>query len=423
MLVRAEEQGLVLDLQGAIDRALAQRPAVKAAAARVAVAAVAEDVARTQYRPQVVFDTQVTHLFRGAREILTAADSAAVTRRTRDFYAASLTLGVPMVREGNVVTATLPSERRAAAELRATEFAQQHTHQDVILDASLAFFEALLQTRRVEVAASQVQATEQLYAVARQSFQLGLITRSDLLSAEVALAKSAAESTAARNDLAASLAVLAGKIGLELTTPIRVVAPSFSPSPLPPLAELLKTATQQNPQIAAQQSQIERATAELRREKSGRYPELTFFTRYQIIDNFDFSLNFEELSTSLRLNWRLFDFGATTARINQRLQDVAVATADLDVVKGSVTEEVVQQYTQVLNAEARIPPAQKQVEQTQEALRLAQARFRQNLAPQSEVLERQAQLTEAQKGLLSAQYDLQVNYARLRRSLSGDWYR
>src|SRR5262249_50505213 len=105
----------------------------------------------------------------------------------------------------------------------------------------------------------------------------------------------------------------------------------------------------------------------------------------------------------------------THGRIVQARAQLEQAELDQDDTRRGVELEVRQAYSDYLQALQLIEAQKKTVEETEESLRLAEARFRAGTGTQLDVLSAQTALTEARSNEIQALYEYNLANASLER--------
>ena len=117
-------------------------------------------------------------------------------------------------------------------------------------------------------------------------------------------------------------------------------------------------------------------------------------------------------------SWRVFDGGAAAARATQADRDQDIAASALARDRNQIRFEVEESYFSLEANLSNIDTARTALEQTREALRLAQRRFDAGVGDQLEVLTAQRELTEAQVNLLEAVLGYNRSLVNLERAVS-----
>jgi len=117
-----------------------------------------------------------------------------------------------------------------------------------------------------------------------------------------------------------------------------------------------------------------------------------------------------------RATWPLFDGLATKGKVSQARAQREQADLDFADARRAIELEVRQAYSDYLQSVELLEAQKKTVEQAEESLRLAEARFRAGTGTQLDVLSAQTALTDARSNEIQALYDYNVAVATLERA-------
>ena len=121
---------------------------------------------------------------------------------------------------------------------------------------------------------------------------------------------------------------------------------------------------------------------------AGTRPELQAYAGYGIERDFmsDDLLDYNDgWRAGLRLSWDFFDGSATRGRVRQTAADLRLARLDLDQARLNIDVEVRRAHASVVEATELVKATGKVVEQAEESLRMARARYNAGVATQLDV--------------------------------------
>lgn len=386
-----------LTLDDCLQRVREQNPDLLEAGSAPRLAASAVDAAKSAYRPRVQLNAGYTQQ-QAPQQVVIAGNRAA----TQDQGYAHLSLGVEQLlydfgRSSGAITA-------ASAASRAAEMSYRATEQNLLLQTIVAYYrlmslQALLQTARDEVTQTQAH-----LRIAEALFHQGVVTRNDLLQAEVRLAASqqrvmagvGAEENAwlELNYLTARPAEARGEL----------VAVSLPPQSLP---------SEYRPDLRAQSERVQSAAAAVEQVKGEFRPELYAHLGADYVDN----RHVQEqtiYAATLGLRMNLYDGGLRSARQTQaeeRLHQEKQHLANLHK-RASLDEQSASNDARV--AAQQIAVARTAIRQAEENLRINQSRYQEQIGTATDVLDAQTLLAQAKTDLARTQLDYQVAVARMR---------
>ncbi|WP_221030083.1 TolC family protein [Actomonas aquatica] len=297
---------------------------------------------------------------------------------------------------------------------------------DQLLQVRTSFYDVLLAREQIQVQEQNVQLLEEQLTTARNRFEAGAVSNFDVLRAEVELANAQPPLIRARNALRISIDQLRYYLGFDNPDRSQVAAiPEFlGKLDIEPvsfdLAAAIDTARANRPELVRLTKLVEARAAGVKIAQSDRLPDLSLVGGYQVRKN-PFSESFGDSyngwTIGLQSNWSIWDGRATRGRVEQALSQQKQAQLSLEDATLAVEVEARRAVSALNEATELADAAVKVVEQAEEALRLANARYGAGTATQLELLAAQVALTQARNNQLQANYSHNVAAAALRRAL------
>jgi len=292
----------------------------------------------------------------------------------------------------------------AGADLAAGE-------QDLSLKTIGAYFQVLEAEQLLESARQEVEQVEEHRRVAAALFEQGVVTRNDLLQAEVRLAASRQAQLLREGGLDNAWLGLNYLTGRPAGARAELAAQEVPEEPEEPADTLLD----RRPELLAQRQRLAAAEAGVEEGRSGYRPEIFARLGADYVENsFVKEQTIYRATLGLRVN--LFDGQATTSRLRQallvrdreqqRLRDLR-ARAELEYRQARIDARV---------ARRRIEVAETAIHQAEENLRINRDRYREQVGTATEVLDAQTLLTRSRTDLALARFDYQVAVARVQRA-------
>jgi outer membrane protein TolC len=280
------------------------------------------------------------------------------------------------------------------------------------------YLEARRQQALVNRALFEVEQRKQQLALAQGRYDVGAVTRSDVLlarlelnRAEVAVLQAEQRLEEARLGLRRLLGGALPDRPLELTTTFQVFQPGYD------IQDLVARALAEHPSLRETRAQQEADAAQLWMARSAYLPSLQL--RYSIqrtaADTFDFKFSeFSEQSVvGLVLNWQVF---GGFERYNQTSQaNAALQSARAEEVGRAlqVEQDVRTAHSRLLTAYASHQAAQLSVELAAEDLRLGEARYRTGTGSFVDLVDARTRSAVADVELISATYDFYLAVVQL----------
>jgi outer membrane protein TolC len=320
---------------------------------------------------------------------------------------------------------------RVSAALRAAKLSDQiaalgfqKAVANTILDVRKAFYQILLNKALAEVREQSVTLLEQQLLDAQSRYDVGAIPRFNVLRAEVELANAKPPLIRAQNDLRISKESLVKLLAIDSTTQTNDFTPINFDGKLVyehrawDLSTALQQGLERRPELLQAEQQIGVAKANVKVASSGYKPEASVFGNYGWHDNTfanDPDVTREGWTAGASVTWALFDGMLTRGKVSEARAQLEEANLDYADTRRQVELEVRQAYSDYLQTLELIEAQKKTVEEAEESLRLAEARFRAGTGTQLDVLSAQTALSDARSNQVQALHDYNVAIATLER--------
>ncbi|MFZ4602120.1 MAG: TolC family outer membrane protein [Caulobacterales bacterium] len=308
----------------------------------------------------------------------------------------------PLFTGGRLIAQT----RLAAASIELNQAALRATEQGVLLRAIAAYMDvrrdedsARIQANNAEVLARQLQA-------AKDRFEVGEITLTDVAQAEARLAGAEASLAAARSTLEASRATYQEVIG---KPPEALEAPPPAPELPAGLAEAVEQAIAANPDLAqlAQAEKIARETVRL--QVSTLLPQISVVGSYaRQNDQSTRGIEQDVSAATAQVSIPLFEAGFRRSTVRQAKQDLAQARAQTEAVRRQVISDVTAAWNDVKAAERVVAASREQQRAAALALEGTEQELQVGLRTTLDVLNAQQEVLNAQLSVARAERDAYV---------------
>jgi outer membrane protein TolC len=338
-----------------------------------------------------------------------------------DNWAVSITARQTLFAGGGV-TAAINSQKLA---MDAAVLALQAVINDALLDVRTRFYTVLVSREKIKVQEQNTELLQRQLQDVKNRFEAGTVSNFEVLRAEVSLANAQTPLITARNDYRLAIEELRLSLGFVTKTEANVTkVPEFLGSleftPVSfDLRSALVAAREHRPDLL-RLSKLESAAEQgVFVSRANYYPNLSLFGSYASVEA-PISVPRSQLNgwtVGLQSQWNIFDGRATAGRVAQSRSlleqaKLAVAEAQLSVdvdVRRAIS--TFQQATELAEASKKV------VEQAEEAVRLANARYNAGTATQLDVLTSQVDLTTARLNQLQAFYSYNVAVATTRKAM------
>ena len=295
-----------------------------------------------------------------------------------------------------------------------TEQSYRATVQAVIREAKKSFYLILLAQKLVEVNRQGLDVVRANYENVQAQYRNGTAAEFDLLRADVQLANTEPLLISAENNLSLAVNALKNLLAIPLEQEV-VLQGDFTFEELPQmmLEEAQKNAIAMNPsilQLAFQETLLEK---NIHIEQAGYFPTLSLFSGYtwQAQDNTYQFNNYnwaKTLNVGVSLSYPLFD----GRRAHERVQQAIIDREKVHYIRLKAEEglkiQIQSAELKIAEAKKRIAGQEKNIDQAQKAVHIAQTRYKNGVGTQLELLDAQVAMTRAQTNYAQAIYDYLV---------------
>ncbi|MDI1249555.1 MAG: TolC family protein [Lacunisphaera sp.] len=324
---------------------------------------------------------------------------------------------------GGAVSASVKAQQLS---LDAAILSFQAVINDALLDVRTRFYTVLLSREKIKVQEQNVELLQRQLQDVKNRFEAGTVSNFEVLRAEVALANAQPALITARNDYRLSIETLRQAIGYTTTSEPNVTKVpeflgtlEFTPASFD-LRSALATAREQRPDLQRLQKLTTAAEQGVIARRAGYYPNLALFGAYdwrKTAGSNNFPGERDGWTVGLSSSWDIFDGRATAGRVVQArsfLEQTKLALAESQLAVDVDVRRAISNFQQ---ANELAEASKKVVEQAEEAVRLANARFNAGTATQLDVLTSQVDLTTARLNQLQAYYTYNVAVATTRNAM------
>jgi len=287
--------------------------------------------------------------------------------------------------------------------------------QAVIRDTRKAYYQVLLAKKLVEVNRQGLEVIQANYNNVQAQYRVGAAAEYDLLRAEVQLANTEPLLISAENAYQLAVNALKNLLALPLDQPVAIEGEmTFAELPEDVAQQAEAQALATNPTIKQLTLQEQMLDRNIVIEKAGSYPTLYAIGSY-IWQSQDNSYKFDNynwantINAGVSLSYPLFDGFRTRSRVQQaKVERNKVHYTRLKVEEG-LKVQIQAGALRMVEARKRMSGQEKNIEQAQKAVRIAQTRFKSGVGTQLELLDAQVAMTRSQTNYAQALYDYLVS--------------
>ena len=281
------------------------------------------------------------------------------------------------------------------------------TEQDVLLNSATAYMDVIRDTAIVESRKSNIEFLENEVRAANDRFNVGEVTRTDILQAEARLATAQSQLNGAEANLTSSNAKFREVIGQD---PKNLAADTSIVRNIPTsLNNAIELARIDHPNIRQAEIGVVAAKASVDTATADLFPKLnanaSITSTFDHADNLGFQEENPRLSASfgVQLSIPIVSGGREYAEISEEKEKLKQAELNLATARQQIRTFVTQAWGQYVAASASIPAAEAGLEAEEKVLEGIKAAQELGQRTTREVLDQQRSLVEAQVNLIETQ--------------------
>jgi outer membrane protein TolC len=296
---------------------------------------------------------------------------------------------------------------------------------EALLQVRVGYYNVLLARERIQVQESNLELLQQQLKTSNDRFEAGTVSSFEKLRAEVAVANAKVPLITARNDFRLAIEFLRQALGFAVTSPdTSQKTPefegtlAFTPQTFD-LKAAFEAARANRPDLERIARLTDSQTEAVTVARSTFYPNVSAFGGYTLRKGG--SNNFGDSNqgwlAGVQGKWAIFDGRATAGRVAQAkssLEQVKLTYAEAQL---AVEVEVRRAYSRWQQATELAAASTRVIEQAEESLRLANARYLAGTATQLDVLAAQVDLTTARSNQIEAYFGYNVAVATMRKAM------
>ncbi|WP_379561454.1 TolC family outer membrane protein [Psychromarinibacter halotolerans] len=267
--------------------------------------------------------------------------------------------------------------------------------QQVLLGAVRAYMEVIRAARFVELRRNNVRVITSEVRAARQRFEVGEDTRTDVSQAEAALAAARAALAAAEGDYNVAREAYKAAVG---DYPANLVRPNVPPMTASTLDEAIAIAVRTHPLIHQRQREVRVAELNIARARAAMRPSLTGGVTAAVDHDWN-----DSVTATLSLNQTIYSGGALASAMRQAIAAAEADRAELLQSVVTVKQDVANAWTALRVAIASTDASQRQVSASTVAFEGVREEASLGARTTLDVLDAEQDLLDARASLIQAE--------------------
>jgi len=409
--------GETLSLEDSIKIAIENNLKIKISQSRIDQAYYQKEIAKTSFLPK--FSSSFNYTYLGDNQPIKFSPLFPALKMTDDnLYTLNFKITQPIFTGWKIQRAY----DIAVDSFEKTKIDYETEIQNLVLDVKKAYFNVLRAQKFLDTSIKYKESLQNHLKNAKKMFEMGFVTKLDILKTEVALKDAETKITESEN----FLNLAKSNFNFVLNRPIDQ---DFSIEDVPEQTEAekeyqwwLDAAMKYRKEIKSIEKLISISDKNIKIEKSNLYPQVYFFFNYNVERGTQSSRNGwdDNWNTGIMLTYDIWNWGETQKRVKKAEKSKQEIEKQLELVKNSIEMEVKNSYLNFNSAKMKIEQAKKQIESAEENLRVAQLLYNEGMATTTDVIDANTALTQAKNNFFDSLYQYQIYLAELEKA-SGTW--
>jgi len=289
--------------------------------------------------------------------------------------------------------------------LQAKEMEALRARNYTAFDFTLAYLDLLESEKLLTVTAEEVKRYEAHRKDTEARYKAGVITRNELLQADVTLSDSLQRLLTAENSRSLKASRINSLVQKPLNDEVRPEEIQSDPAAGMSLDDAWAVAEAENPEIKDLEALIRAKEEGLSSIKSEFLPSIYVSGGYEYLEN-QYMVHQDNWSFIAGVNLNLFAGGASNGKIRMAAGELKALRMTRDKLLDAVRLEVKRAYLDIQSSVRKIEVTRTAVAQAEENLRLQKLRYREGVGTTTEVLDAVTLLTTAETNSWKALYGL-----------------
>jgi outer membrane protein len=396
-------------LADAIRTALDNNRSISIARRRIDIAQDRQTQARAGYFPSLEVDASTAQRDNQPVGKFNLGPTPTIVPQGDEYTAMTHTaLVVPLLDFGKTSNAS----DAAKAGVDVAQLTSERTEQDIVLQVSQAYYRVLESQKIRQVVLDSIATVQLQLQDAKAFLDQGLVSASDVLSAEVRLAERQQDLITAETNLQVAQATLNRVMGQNLDKKLHLQDVTGRPEWSGNYDSLVEAAHHDRSDLKAAQLQIASSEADLRAARAAQLPTLNAYAAYDT-NSTSFLVHKEWFTTGLSFSMVIFNGGAQSAKVAERQKELLEAQDQFLERQDNISLDVKQAYLSAGQAFDSVKVAEKNQELAAENLRIFRDRYTQGLVTSTDVLIAEDAASRSKSNYYQALYDYHTALARL----------
>src|SRR5580704_3115267 len=333
----------------------------------------------------------------------------------------AVTLDYPLYANGSILGLnTPPAVAIAKANYNKQGWVIRLTEQDVIANVVGSFYNSVAYLQKVELDKQNVELNRKRLEILEEELKLNLTLpqyveiAKEQLAASQQLLQTSEQRADASERLLLELLGRPGKPSVHLDT-----SDPLMPT-LPAIDGLLNRVSEAHPSVSIQEAIIEEAKQQYRLAQTELFPTVKFQTQWEGATAFG-PFPIDQYYAGVGVDVPIFDWGHKLSAEHQALDNYKATQAELEEVRLSLREAVLNQLESIHTTEANLAELERSYVAAKSNLELIQNEHDQGISNQLALVDAELNLWQVKDQMVLGRLQLRVEYGNLQRLTGGVW--
>lgn len=340
------------------------------------------------------------------QEILTASDFNPALlndpKRTQNF-ATKIEIQQPLINVDGIY-----GRQAAKAKMEAYQLQTERTKEYLELEINKAYMQLQLAYKAVNVLKKAEETTKANLKLVENYFKNGMLQKTDLLNVQVRVTEISNQLQYAKSNVQNASDYLAFLLNEDNSN--KIFKPSYELENSVTRSSFETKLSEERKDIQAMQKSVNAYEKMFKSSKLGMLPRLNAFGSYEMYDKNIIGMKASGYLVGAQLSWNVFDGMKTISKTEKAKADFQKAEVETEQYKKQSQLELNKTSRQLKDAENKVNLSKLAHEQSQEAFRIRENRFRQGLEKTTDLLLSETQM--AQKELECLQAIFEYNFTK-----------
>jgi outer membrane protein TolC len=314
---------------------------------------------------------------------------------------------------------TSSSINAAQLGLKARQIETRRTKNQVALDFIVAYLDLLEAEKLLQVANEEAKNIEAHKSDTEARYSAGVITKNEVLQADVTLSDSRQRLVTAENLRSLQASKLNSLLLRSLNEPVTVEEVKAHPATGMTLDEAWTAAEAESPELKDMDTRIAAKEENVRATQAEYLPTFYLSGGYEYMEN-RYMVHPDNWSLIAGVNINLFSGGASSSKVSIALSELRSLRLAREKVLDSIRLEVKGAYLDLQSSQQKVEVTKTAVASAEENLRLQRLRYHEGVATATDVLDAVTLMTTAESNSWKSLYGVERSEARLLYSMGKD---